>query len=185
MPFQPDRWESSLRHALRHRRLLVQMRSLAERLDTRLEEQDSSSNGGRRADRSLNQSEVVLIGQSQAIVDTRRNIEEVADSDLAVLIRGESGTGKGIIAKLIHEASGRADSGRFVKINCPCVPEQLLESELFGHEAGAFTGAMKRKPGRLELAAGGTVFLDEIGEVSVSEQAKLLQVFEHLLDLFQ
>jgi transcriptional regulator with PAS, ATPase and Fis domain len=93
------------------------------------------------------------------------------------LIRGESGTGKDIVARLIHEADGR--DGSFVKINCPTIPEALLESELFGHEPGAFTGAERRKPGRFELAAGGTIFLDEIGEIPGGVQSKLLQAIEH------
>ena len=118
-----------------------------------------------------------LLGESVAIGRVRHAISEVAPSDMTVLIRGESGTGKDVVARLLHEASGR--NGTFVKINCPAVPESLLESELFGHEAGAFTGANRRKPGRFELAGDGTVFLDEIGSIPSTVQAKLLQVVEH------
>jgi two-component system NtrC family response regulator len=98
---------------------------------------------------------------------------------MTVLIAGESGTGKEVVARAIHSMSRRSQKGSLIKINCPAVPELLLESELFGHEAGAFTGAVERKPGRLELAVGGTAFLDEIGEMPLVVQAKLLQVLEH------
>jgi transcriptional regulator with PAS, ATPase and Fis domain len=104
-------------------------------------------------------------------------VAQVAPTDLAVLILGESGTGKDVVARLIHESSGR-DPNAFVKINCPAIPEALLESELFGHEAGAFTGAKKSKPGRFKLASGGTVFLDEIADLPMNLQAKLLQAIE-------
>ena len=108
----------------------------------------------------------------------RQLIAEVAPSDMTVLIRGESGTGKDVVANLIHEWSGRAANGNFIKINCPAISETLLESEMFGHERGAFTGAHREKPGRIEFADGGTVFLDEIGTISLEFQAKLLQVIE-------
>lgn len=120
-----------------------------------------------------------LVGESNAMERVRHFIAEVAPSDMTVLLRGESGTGKDVLARAIHEASGRGGMGNFVKINCPAIPETLLESELFGHEPGAFTGADRRKPGRMELAAGGTIFLDEIGEIPPSVQAKLLQAIEH------
>jgi transcriptional regulator with PAS, ATPase and Fis domain len=109
----------------------------------------------------------------------RKLIVNVAPSDATILLRGESGTGKDIVARIIHNVSGRSKLGDFVKINCPAIPETLLESEMFGHEAGSFTGAERRKPGRFEIAAGGTVFLDEIGDLPLSSQAKLLQVIEH------
>ncbi len=118
-----------------------------------------------------------IIGESPAMREVFALAQKVAESDATVLIRGESGTGKGRLARAIHEASPRA--GRpFVKINCGALPETLLESELFGHERGAFTGAVRQKPGRFELAAGGTVFMDEIGEVSPAIQVKLLQILE-------
>lgn len=121
----------------------------------------------------------VLVGESSAIALVRQQIQEVTPTNMTVLIHGESGTGKGVVARLIHEASPRGVSGALVKINCPAIPESLLESELFGHEAGAFTDAKGRKPGRFELAHGGTVFLDEIGEIPPNIQVKLLQVIEH------
>jgi DNA-binding NtrC family response regulator len=120
----------------------------------------------------------VFVGQSQAVEEIRHCIATVAPIDMNVLIQGESGTGKDIVARLIHEHSGRRKSGAFVKINCPAIPETLLESEMFGHEAGAFTGAVREKPGRFEIAEGGTVFLDEIAEMPPGLQVKLLQVIE-------
>jgi len=101
----------------------------------------------------------------------------VAPSPTSVLILGESGTGKELIANAIHQGSGRVDR-RFIKVNCAALPETLLESELFGHERGAFTGAVARRPGRFELADGGTIFLDEIGEMTFATQAKLLRVLQ-------
>jgi Nif-specific regulatory protein len=101
----------------------------------------------------------------------------VAKSNSTVLVRGESGTGKELIAKAIHELSPRA-KGPFVKINCAALPESVLESELFGHEKGAFTGAINARKGRFELADKGTLFLDEIGEISPAFQAKLLRVLQ-------
>jgi len=119
-----------------------------------------------------------LIGESEGMAKVRKTIAEVGPADVTVLIRGETGTGKDLVAHLIHRASRGTRKGSFVKVNCPAVPESLLESELFGHEPGAFTGATRRKPGRFELAGGGTVFLDEIGAVPIASQAKLLQVIE-------
>jgi Nif-specific regulatory protein len=104
-------------------------------------------------------------------------IEQVADSELTVLIRGESGTGKEIAARSLHQLSGRRDQP-FVKVNCTALPETLLESELFGHEKGAFTGAIERKLGRFERAHGGTIFLDEIGDFPPSLQVKLRRVVQ-------
>ena len=104
-------------------------------------------------------------------------IDHVADTDVTVLIRGESGTGKELVARTLHARSGRAQR-TFVKVNCAALPSELLESELFGYERGAFTGAEKRRLGKFELANGGTIFLDEISEVHPSLQAKLLQVLQ-------
>ena len=104
-------------------------------------------------------------------------IEQVADTDITVLIRGESGTGKELVARSVHELSGRRERP-FVKVNCAALPSELLESELFGFEKGAFTGAQKRKLGKFEYANKGTIFLDEIGEMSPALQAKLLQVLQ-------
>jgi DNA-binding NtrC family response regulator len=118
-----------------------------------------------------------LIGDSSGMVDIKNIIEEVADSDLTVLIRGESGTGKEIVARLIHAHSSRQKEP-FVKVNCAAIPRDLLEAELFGYEKGAFTGAHKTKPGRFEVANKGTMFLDEIGDMPMELQSKLLQVLE-------
>ena len=122
--------------------------------------------------------QTALIGCSRAIELVRQQIAEVTPTNMTVLIRGESGVGKGVVARLIHDHSPRHARGALVKINCPAIPETLLESELFGHEAGAFTDAKGRKPGRFELAHGGSVFLDEIGEIPLNIQVKLLQVIE-------
>ncbi len=118
-----------------------------------------------------------LIGESKAIKDVRKMMALVGPKDTTVLISGESGTGKELVARGIHALSPRRDK-RQVSINCAAFPENLLESELFGYERGAFTGADKTKQGRFELADGGTLFLDEIGEMPFSMQAKLLRVLE-------
>ena len=110
-------------------------------------------------------------------VKTRKLIEDVAPTDATILIQGESGTGKEMVAKAVHALSHRSDKP-FVVINCSAYPATLLESELFGHEKGAFTGALNRKTGRFEQASGGTVFLDEIGEISPSAQTMLLRVLQ-------
>jgi len=118
-----------------------------------------------------------IVGTSQAIQDVFTLIEKVADSTATVLITGESGTGKEVTALSIHQLSSRRDKP-FVPINCAALPESLLESELFGHEKGAFTGAVSRKLGRFELANQGTLFLDEITEMPLSMQVKLLRVLQ-------
>ncbi len=120
----------------------------------------------------------VFLGDTPAIKAVRAQIEEVADTNLTVLVRGESGVGKGVIARMIHERSHRRGANALATINCPAIPEALMESELFGHEAGAFTGAHTVKPGRIELANGGSAFLDEIAEIPPTMQVKLLQVIE-------
>jgi transcriptional regulator with GAF, ATPase, and Fis domain len=117
------------------------------------------------------------IGQSEAWRSVLKAATQVASTDTTVLLTGESGTGKEVIARLIHRASAKA-RGPFVAVNCAALPEQLLESELFGHERGAFTGAQQSKPGQIELASGGVLFLDEVGEMSPSAQAKLLRVLQ-------
>ena len=104
-------------------------------------------------------------------------IDQIRDTDVTVLIQGESGVGKEIVARTVHANSSRSDRP-FVKVNCAALPNDLLESELFGYEKGAFTGAVARKAGKFELADGGTIFLDEIGEMSPALQAKLLQVLQ-------
>jgi Nif-specific regulatory protein len=118
-----------------------------------------------------------MVGQTPSMRQIFDSIRQVAKWDTTVLVRGESGTGKELIANAIHYNSPRA-SGPFVKLNCAALPDSLLESELFGHEKGAFTGAVKLRKGRFELADGGTLFLDEIGEVSASFQAKLLRILQ-------
>jgi len=118
-----------------------------------------------------------LLGTSDKIEHVRSIINKVADTDSTVLILGESGTGKEIVARSLHFGSNRA-SAPFVPINCGAIPEDLLESELFGHEKGAFTGAIATKIGRFEAASGGTVFLDEVGDMSPGLQVKILRVLQ-------
>ncbi len=118
-----------------------------------------------------------IIGNSSRMQEVFDMIHRVADTRATVLLRGESGTGKTLVAKALHHNSGRKN-GPFVVVNCSALPETLLESELFGHEKGAFTGATERKTGRFEQAAGGTLFLDEIGEISPTVQIKLLNVIQ-------
>ena len=117
------------------------------------------------------------LGRSPAMDEVRDMIRRCASSNSTVLIRGESGTGKGVVARAIHEASSRKEKP-FVTINCAALPDTLLESELFGYEKGAFTGASSRKPGRIEMAHGGTLLLDEIGDVPLMTQVKLLTVLQ-------
>ena len=117
-----------------------------------------------------------MVGVSDGMRDVFRKISAVAPTDTTVLIIGESGTGKELVAEAIHKLSNRP--GKLVKINCSAIPEHLLESELFGYEKGAFTGALRRKPGKFELANGGTLFLDEIGDMPPALQSKLLRVIE-------
>jgi two-component system, NtrC family, response regulator AtoC len=118
-----------------------------------------------------------LLGTSEQMNEVRDLIGRVADTDVTVLIRGESGTGKELVARAIHRSSPRRDR-TFVKVNCAALPSELLESELFGFERGAFTGAIQQKPGKFEFASQGTMFLDEISEMHTSLQAKLLQVLQ-------
>ena len=118
-----------------------------------------------------------IIGESGRMLEVFSLVRRVAPSEATVLIRGESGTGKELIAKAIHFASPRA-SGPLVKVNCAALPETLLEAELFGHEKGAFTGAFVTRKGRFEVASGGTIFLDEIGDLPTHLQAKLLRVLQ-------
>ena len=117
-----------------------------------------------------------IIGNSAALQQIIENVRQVAPTRATVSITGESGTGKELIAQAVHQLSGR--TGRFVAVHCAALPETLLESELFGHEKGAFTGATEQRKGRFELADGGTLFLDEIGEIPLSTQVKLLRVLE-------
>jgi len=119
----------------------------------------------------------VIIGSSEAIRSVKKKIQKIAGKDITVLITGETGTGKELIARSVHYHSARRQ-GPLVKITCGALPDELLESEVFGFQKGAFTGAQKNKPGRLELAHNGTLFIDEIGDLSLSLQAKFLQVLE-------
>ena len=118
-----------------------------------------------------------FIATDEAMLKVCRMIDKVAPTDVSVLVLGESGTGKELVARALHAKSSRAQ-GRFVAINCAAIPEQLLESELFGYERGAFTGAVKQTIGKVELASGGTLFLDEIGDMPLALQAKLLRFLQ-------
>jgi len=118
-----------------------------------------------------------IIGRSRAMQSIFTLIAQVADSSTTVLLHGETGTGKELVSRAIHNNSPRA-KGQLIQVNCAAIPETLIESELFGHERGAFTGAMSRRRGRFEEANGGTILLDEIGELSFSAQAKLLSVLQ-------
>ncbi len=161
--------------------LLAKPFSLAEvrrSLATILERVQAAAN--HRAERPEVESESTscLVGMSAAIQDLRTSIRQVAQTDLNCLIRGESGAGKDMVAREIHRFSKRCDKP-YIKVNCTALPENLLESELFGYEKGAFTGATAAKPGRFVLAHEGIIFLDEIGDMHPGLQAKILQVIEH------
>jgi two-component system nitrogen regulation response regulator NtrX len=134
----------------------------------------------KQENRSLKESlfiEDQMIGQSEAMETVRKRIEQSAASDAKVLITGENGTGKELVAREIHRRGNRA-GGPFVELNCAAIPETLLESELFGHEKGAFTSAVSRRKGKFELADGGTLFLDEIADMTMSAQAKVLRAIQ-------
>jgi len=119
-----------------------------------------------------------FIGNSEGMQRVRGMIEKVAETDATVLVRGESGTGKELVARELHERNSARNTGEFVAVNCAALPSELIESELFGHEKGAFTGAAARRLGKFEQANGGTLFLDEIGDMSANVQAKLLRALE-------
>jgi two-component system response regulator AtoC len=157
-PFEDHELEVLIGTALRQRQLSQEVASLRAQLN----EQSKYT---------------MLFGHSDAMAEVRDLIERVSDTDVTVLIRGESGTGKELVARALHERSLRKDKA-FVKVNCAALPSELLESELFGFEKGAFTGAIQQKPGKFEFANHGTMFLDEIGDIGYPLQAKLLQVLQ-------
>jgi len=150
-------------------RQVAEARARAERLESRVQslvDELESRTGHAR-----------VVGQSAEWIDTLKKATQVAETETTVLLTGESGTGKEVVARFIHRASARK-GGPFIALNCAALPEQLLESELFGYERGAFTGAQQSKPGQIELAAGGVLFLDEVSEMSPSAQAKFLRVLQ-------
>jgi Nif-specific regulatory protein len=161
--------------AIQHQRLAEDQRRLAsmERRARTLEQSLKSARSELHQRYGFEQ----MIGRSSLLGEALTRAAQVAQTETTVLITGESGTGKELVARAIHYASPRAD-GPFVAVNCAALPDTLLESELFGHERGAFTGAERQKPGRFELAARGTLFLDEIGELSPGVQVKLLRVLQ-------
>ncbi len=118
-----------------------------------------------------------IIGESEAIKQIKNTIEKVAPTDARVLVTGENGSGKELVARWLHEKSNRS-SGQLVEVNCAAIPSELIESELFGHEKGSFTSAIKQRIGKFEQASGGTLFLDEIGDMSLSAQAKVLRALQ-------
>ncbi len=119
----------------------------------------------------------VFVAESDVMREVRRQVRQIADFDIPVLLLGESGTGKGVVAQMIHALSCRRQS-TFMKVNCAALPTELLESELFGHEAGAFTGAVRAKPGKFQACDTGTILLDEVGDIPFGLQAKLLHVLQ-------
>ncbi|MFQ5863067.1 MAG: sigma-54-dependent transcriptional regulator [Candidatus Brocadiales bacterium] len=157
-PIKLDEFLIILKRALEKRQLQVEISRLEEKIEKKYEFEN-------------------IIGSSGAMQEVFTMIHKVAETDSSVIIYGESGTGKELIAQAIHANSGRHDKP-FVKLNCVAIPEGLLESELFGHEKGAFTGAVSQKIGKFELANSGTIFLDEIGDMTIATQAKILRVFQ-------
>ena len=157
-PFTETDLEVPLANALKQRQLSREVASLREQLQHQAQHN-------------------MLFGNSERMAEVRDLIDRVADTDVTVLIRGESGTGKELVARALYASSLRRDKP-FVKVNCAALPTELLESELFGFERGAFTGAIQHKPGKFEFANHGTMFLDEIGDMSFQLQAKLLQVLQ-------
>ena len=158
-------------------------------MDRLMKDPGGSSSETKQLPRPLSSSTFVEVGEMMAgergifiyasdrMHRVKEIVDQVANTDITVLIQGESGVGKEVVARSIHQNSNRRDNP-FVKVNCAALPQELLESELFGYEKGAFTGAYRKKPGKFELASGGTIFLDEIAEISSSLQAKLLQVLQ-------
>jgi formate hydrogenlyase transcriptional activator len=183
-PFQAEEVLARVRVHVELRRAT---RELAER-NQRLEEEIESHRRARQTIEYLREEIEVehnfdeIIGAAPALQDALSRLEQVAKTDATVLIQGETGTGKELFARAIHDRSARSD-GALIKVNCAALPHDLIESELFGHEEGAFTGATRSRKGRFELADNGTLFLDEVGELSPAAQAKLLRVLqEHELE---
>src|SRR5262245_18531942 len=157
-PIAVEELEHLLERILKRGRLMAETRILRERVDDAFRFEN-------------------IIGRSPEMLEVFRLVEQVASSQASILITGESGTGKELVAQALHQRSPRRDAP-FVKVSCAALPETLLESELFGHERGAFTGALARRAGRFEIAAGGTIFLDEVGDVPAGMQVKLLRFLQ-------
>ena len=157
-------------------RLLGTLRSLSSAADADSTEQPAATARRTRQRRTTARAEQ-MIGRSDSIERVRRMIDRVAPSDARVLIMGENGTGKELVARSMHLKSSRCD-GPFVEVNCAAIPAELIESELFGHEKGSFTSAVRQRKGKFELADGGTLFMDEIGDMSLSAQAKVLRALQ-------
>lgn len=158
-PYAPERLLAAIRHGVAQRRLVLENRKLRAQA---IPSEDAASQ---------------LMGNTPAMVRVRDLLRQVADADVDVLVQGETGSGKEVVAQVLHRLSHRRDAP-FVPINCGALPESVIESELFGHEAGAFTGAQKRRVGRIEHANGGTLFLDEIESMPLAMQVRLLRVLE-------
>lgn len=154
-PFDLGRLEITLRNALDKTTLIRETKNLRKKISRKFE----------------------MIGESAAIAEMKEMIDKVAPTDARVLITGPNGSGKELVAKSIHEKSKRSN-GPMVEVNCAAIPSELIESELFGHEKGSFTSAIKQRIGKFELAEGGTIFLDEIGDMSLSAQAKVLRALQ-------
>jgi two-component system nitrogen regulation response regulator NtrX len=154
-PFDLGRLEITLRNALDKTSLIRETRSLRKKISRKFE----------------------MVGESAPVKEMREMIDKVAPTDARVLITGPNGSGKELVAKSLHENSKRAN-GPLVEVNCAAIPSELIESELFGHEKGSFTSAIKQRIGKFELAEGGTLFLDEIGDMSLSAQAKVLRALQ-------
>ena len=155
-------------------RLLTSLRSLG---DDTSGDAETPHRNARHTSRRTNCATQPIIGSSEAIEHVRRMIRRVAPSDARVLVLGENGTGKELVARWLHQKSTRS-AAPFVEVNCAAIPAELIESELFGHEKGSFTSAVKQRKGKFELADGGTLFMDEIGDMSLSAQAKVLRALQ-------
>ncbi|PWC33224.1 C4-dicarboxylate ABC transporter [Azospirillum sp. TSO35-2] len=162
-PFEPDHLVAVIRRAGEKRRLVLENRGLRRRIAA------DAAGGG---------IETRLIGTSPAIAELRRELLDLAATGVSVLIHGETGTGKELVARCLHDFGPRGAKGAFVALNCGAIPDSMAESELFGHEPGAFTGAAQRRAGKLEHSSGGTLFLDEIESMPLAIQVKLLRALQ-------